>query len=183
MGEKSGSPTTLTPVAFGGTIPLILKDESEKYIQNFQDNDYLLRLQIIFLPLLKKSTLRAFVMNSHGMTHDMGGIHFDDLVVARKVAEIKSEFLHINQVYVFVTKKKITIRRLLSKEDTLIVKGDNSNYTKTPLALDDILEMWHVEGFYSSHLFSPNMVETRIENLENDIKNIQDFLKKALPNV
>lgn len=165
-----------TPV-FGGTIPIVNKDEAPNYINNYDDKNYLLRLPSIYLPLKKRSSLCAFAMNSNGMQHEHGGIYFNDIVIARKIPEIDEKFLHVNEIYVIVLQEKITIRRLVEKRSPLIFKGDNSNYHETKIPIEGILEVWQVEGYYTSNLYRPSVLETRIDRVETEVNQLREQIE------
>ena len=175
--KTTDSPSTQS-VVFGGTIPLVSRETSVDYLSKHSDPDYILRLPSIFLPLQKKSSLRAFVMNSNGMQYDKAGIFYDDIVIGKRIKEIDPKHLHANEVYVIVTFEKITIRRLIDKREGLVFKGDNENYNKVEIPIEHIQEIWQAVGYYTFHLKSPLLVEDRVKRLEEQVIDLYDRLEQ-----
>lgn len=177
--DKSADTPSTESIVFGGTIPLVSKEDAIKYLDNHNDSDYILRLPSIFLPLRKKSSLRAFAMNSNGMQYDNAGIFQDDIVIGRRIKDILPKHVHVDEVYIIITYEKITIRRLINKRDGLVFKGDNENYDPVEIPIEHIQEIWQVEGYYTYNLKSPLPLEQRVKRLEEQVLNLSEQISKS----
>lgn len=155
--------------------PYVSIEDTIEYLTNFGNKDYIFGLPTIKLPGASKEVARAFEMNSHGMEYMNSGLFYGDILVCIALKKEHS-LLHIGSVYTLVTSEKITTRRLVSKKDTLIFKGDNPNYAKVEFSMDDVHEVWEVIGHYSTHVTAPSLLEERVQNLENSYKELQDRL-------
>lgn len=157
--------------------PYVSIEDTIEYLTNFGNKDYIFGLPTIQLPGATKETTRAFEMNSHGMEYHDAGLFYGDIIFC---AAVKKEYdlLHIGSVYTLVTHENIVTRRLVGKKETLLFKGDNANYPQQEFSLDQIREIWEVRGHYSTHITAPSMLDVRVQELENSMKELMDRLSK-----
>lgn len=157
--------------------PYVSIEDTIEYLTNFNNKDYIFGLPTIQLPGGSKETSRAFEMNSHGMEYHDAGLFYGDILLCTAVKK-EIDLLHIGSVYTIVTVESILTRRLSNKKGVLTFKGDNANYPQIEMSMDNVREIWEVRGHYSTHITAPSILDVRVQELENSMKELQDRLAK-----
>ncbi len=157
--------------------PLIKKDTFLEYIVNLQNKDYINDLPSIQLPGTQHKKSRAFEVPDQAMEFNEKGLLPGDILSCTP-ADLKNlKKLPVDAVYVLVTEKDILVRRFTGKRAALDFKADNVAYDVLSIQPGEILELWKVEGFFSTVLKPPALLEERVALLEKQIKELYVQLK------
>lgn len=157
-------------------LPLVKKEQFAQYMSQHNNKNLIEQLPKINLPFSEESSFRAFEVTSAEMQLGNGGLHPDDTIVG-KVADIQS--IMPLQIYLTITAEHYYLRRFEQKDGhILLFEADNQDYNLVRLSQEEIIEIWQVEAFYSTHLPLPHSMEKRMALLEKQMKEMQNFLSK-----
>lgn len=154
--------------------PLIVKDNYLEYIVNFQNKDYVNNLPFIRLPNTQHEKSRAFEVGDNAMELNHKGLQKGDILSCSPVDSSAYSKVAPGNVYVLVNRKGIFVRRLKKHGTTLAFEADNPAFDTLETALEDILELWKVEGFYSTYLEPPLLIEERLALLEKRMIDLEN---------
>ena len=146
---------------------LVLAQEQLGYITHRQESQYIQGLPSLVLPGEAQVVQRAFEHTGSEMQYQQHGLRHGDVLYCASVTAETSQ-LKQNEVYVVVTQHKLITRRFqgLTQENALLLKADNPDYDHLTLPPEEVLEIWHVNGVYSTYLKSPSSLEERLSRLE-----------------
>ncbi len=170
-------------------IRLVKNSDYYNYLTSNKDREYIDSLESLKANrigeemLLINSTYRVFEVSDYGMA---GVVQKDDIVTARNIENCSD--IIFNDIYVLVTNEEILIRRVLSYiSDTgvLVCKADNSNYPLSIIKVEELQELWHMGGVFSTKL--NGIVEEmgrQLKEFERSISvlrdNVESLEKKVL---
>ena len=157
--------------------PLIRKEAYLEYIVNYRNKDYINDLPSVRLPDAQHKKSRAFEVTDSAMEFNEKGLLPGDILSCSAVDPENPKKLGVDRVFVVVTAKDIYTRRLVAKRHTLDFKADNPSFDALSFSPDDLLELWQVDGFYSTSLKPPVLLEERVALLEKQVKELYAQLK------
>ncbi|MDN5211296.1 helix-turn-helix transcriptional regulator [Fulvivirgaceae bacterium BMA12] len=160
-----------------GGISLVLVDKYLEYIVNYQNKDFISRLEKIYLPISRKEKSRAFQLNGSEMEYNHNGLHHGDILLGYQIETLTARNIRKGKVFVVVTKDNIITRRITDISEQIEFSADDPNYSTIYLNTDEILELWQVYGVYSIYLNPPSAVEARVLKIEDEIREIKKKLK------
>jgi transcriptional regulator with XRE-family HTH domain len=170
--QKEGNTASLDKDDNQADTPLVRKEAFLEYIVNYQNKDFINTLPSINLPDAVYKKTRAFEMPDQAMEFNEKGLLPGDILSCAPADPESLKKLRIDAVYVIVTRKDILVRRLAAKRSTLDFKADNVSYELLSFSPVDLLELWKVEGFYSTSLTPPALLEERVALLEKQVKKL-----------
>ncbi|MGV3539319.1 MAG: XRE family transcriptional regulator [Rufibacter sp.] len=146
---------------------LVMASEQPAYFIRRQEREFLDSLPSLILPSEPQLLHRAFEHTGTEMQYQQHGLRHGDILYCSSVP-VDAAQLKPNEVYVVITTNKLLVRRFqgLAENGALLLKADNSDYSHLVQPLEDVTELWHVGGFYSTHLKSPSSLEERLTKLE-----------------
>lgn len=156
--------------------PLVRSQQYIEYLVNYQNKDYINRLPYIRLPHTRQKKSRAFEVQDEAMCWLDKGLHAGDILSCCPVDAPFPKHLESGQVYVIVSDQEITARRYENEREKLHFSADNPQINPTSLDVKEIHEIWKVEGFYSTYLKPPILIEERISTLEQKMLAIEKKL-------
>lgn len=159
--------------------PLVKSDQYIEYLVNYQNRDFVNRLPFVSLPDLSQKKSRAFEVQEDSMTWLEKGLHPGDILSCCFVGEPYEKQAERGKVYVIVSEKEIAVRRFSHARGRLYFTADNPQSASLELESTEILELWKVEGFYSTFLKPPLLIEERISTLEQKVMAIEKQLNKS----
>lgn len=149
--------------------PLVKSAQRIEYIVNYQNKDFINRLPFIRLPNTRQKKSRAFEVGGDAMNWLDKGLQAGDILSCYPIFQPFGKQLKGGFVYVVVTEKDIYIRRFSRADKQLHFSPDNPQAEVLKLEEKEILELWQVEGFYSTILTPPILIEERISLLEKKV--------------
>lgn len=157
--------------------PLVYHNRALEYIVQHHNPDYIDGLPWLQLPHNLSGPTRAFEVNGAAMQLQQQGLRHQDIVLCCRV-ERPAPVLQVGQVYVFVTKSQLLVRRLAERleQEVLKLRADNPDYPVQEFALDQALEIWQVRGVFTTHLRAPTMLEDRVAQLERQVAELLERL-------
>lgn len=162
--------------------PLVTKENYLEYIVNYHNKDYINRLPFIMLPYTQFEKTRAFEVQDNAMELNNKGLLKGDILSCSPVEKEEYTQLQREHVYVIVTEKGIFVRRLVKVEPKLTFVPDNPNFDSIETESTEILELWRVEGFYSTILKPPSLLEERMAIMEKKIAELENLIRKIQTN-
>ncbi|MFC6999028.1 XRE family transcriptional regulator [Rufibacter roseus] len=152
---------------------LVMANQQEEYFVRRQETQFINGLPSLILPGEPQMLHRAFEHTGSEMQYQQYGLRHGDILYC-SATPLDASQLKLNEVYVIVTQTKLTARRLqgLTEENNLLLKADNPDYDHLTVPADEILEIWHVDGMYSTYLKSPSSVEERLTRLESLVRKL-----------
>jgi hypothetical protein len=108
------------------------------------------------------------------------GLRHKDTVLCSRVAPTQPS-VQVGRIYVFVTPGKILVRRvagLLNDGQRLQLRADNADYSPQELELTQALEIWEVQGVFTTHLHTPARLDERVATLEAQVAELLEKLGK-----
>ena len=158
-----------------GFIPLVRGEAHAGYIENYEDDDFLGKLDVYRIPGYETGDCRLFEVEGTSM---IPTIYPAEIVIAERVPDFS--MLANGILCVVVTQKGIVAKRVyLYEEDSnvLILKSDNHEFKTYTIALDEVIEIWHVRAKITN-VFAQNYGNdtSKIKELEDDIS----ILKKQM---
>lgn len=157
--------------------PLVKGVQYIEYIVNYQNKDFINRLPFIRLPNTNQKKSRAFEVQDDSMSWLEKGLQAGDILSCSPIDQPFAKKLEQGSVYVVVTDKDIYTRRFSRFEKYFHFGSDNPQAAILKLEEKEILELWKVEGFYSTFLKPPVLIEERISVLEQKMVAIEKKLK------
>ena len=158
--------------------PLVRSSQYIEYIVNYQNKDFINRLPFIRLPNTSQKKSRAFEVQDDTMTWLDKGLQAGDILSCCPVVEPYEKQLKVGKVYVIVGKNELFIRRFRMAKNKLRFTADNPQGVVLELDKSEILELWRVEGFYSTFLKPPLLIEERISVLEQKMAALEKRFSK-----
>ncbi|WP_207431927.1 XRE family transcriptional regulator [Sabulibacter ruber] len=154
---------------------LVMANEQTAYFARRQERQFLDKLPSLILPGEPQVLHRAFEHTGSEMQYQQHGLRHGDVVYCSFVNTDPSH-LKINEIYVVVQQNKLITRRYqgLTAEGNLLLKADNPDYEHLAVTPEDILEIWHVDGVYSTYLKSPSSIEERLTRLESLVRKLSN---------
>lgn len=159
------------------TTPLVTKESYLEYIVNHHNKDYINHLPSITLPNTQLGKTRAFEVPDNAMEFNNKGLLQGDILSCSFIEKEHIDQLQLEHVYLIVTEKGIFVRRLIKTEPGLTFEPDNPNFDTVKITTSEILEIWQVEGFYSTSLKPPSLIEERVAILEKKVVRLEEVLK------
>ena len=150
--------------------PLVLNNRATEYIMHHHDPAYLDRLPWLKLPHQPGGPTRAFEIRGAEMQlpkHQ--GLRHKDVVLCSRVP---AGGVQEGRIYVFVTPGSILVRRvagLLAEGQRLQLRADNADYSPKELEISQTLEIWQVQGVFTTHLRPPARLDERVATLEQQV--------------
>ncbi len=157
--------------------PLVNKEIYLEYIVNYLNKDFINKLPCIRLPHTRHKKSRAFEVQDNAMEFNGQGLHAGDILSCSPVSVGEAKTLEIGDVCVAVTPTDIYVRRLATKRKTWEFKADNAVANPLEIQPKDLLELWKVEGYFSTLLKPPVMLEERVAVLESQMKELLERMK------
>ena len=165
-----GPPPAADPLA--GTTPLVPGSRAPEYIVRHHDPAYVAGLPWLKLPHQLSSPTRAFEIRGAEMQQPKRqGLRHKDVVLCSRVP-LAPGSVQKGAIYVLVTPGKILVRRVagvLADGQRLQLRADNADYSPQELDLAQILEMWQVQGIFTTHLRPPARLDERVATLEQQV--------------
>ncbi len=161
-----------------GATPLVKSNQYIEYLVNYQNKDFVNRLPFVSLPNTHDKKSMAFEVRDEAMSWLETGLQAGDILSCCLVAEPFQKHLEAGKVYVIVSEKDIYVRRFEQLRDKLHFVADNPQSKLLDFDEKEILELWKVEGYYSTFLKPPILIEERISVLEQKTAAIEERLKK-----
>ena len=151
-------------------IQLVDADASAGYVSGYNQPDFLGTLDSYMIPGFKnEQNLRLFEIEGDSMVPTLFP---SDLVIAKKnkLPQIKS-----NTLVVLLTKQKLMAKRLKkSDKNTVRLLSDNPNHADKSYSIDDIVEVWQIQGKITKHLLENYVFEfQRMTSIQKDIKDLK----------
>jgi transcriptional regulator with XRE-family HTH domain len=162
--------------------PLVLGSRAPEYIVRHHDPSYLATLPWLKLPHQLSGPTRAFEIRGAEMQlPKRQGLRHKDTVLCSRVPPTQPS-VQAGRIYVFVTPGKILVRRvagLLADGQRLQLRADNADYSPQELELTQALEIWEVQGVFTTHLHTPARLDERVATLEQQVAELLARLGKA----
>ena len=158
-------------------IELVSQKASAGYLNGYQDPEYIQELPKISLPILSRNaTHRAFEVQGDSMLPIQPG----SLVFGEYLDNIMS--IKNGKPYVLVTRQEgIVFKRIfnfLQEKESLLLVSDNRHYSPYLINGREVLEVWRIKGYFSTH-FDPDVsTDIYANSLANQILSLQEALKK-----
>ncbi len=151
-----------------GVEYITVKNQLE-YVVNWSNRDFIANLPRISLPNKSKKKVRAFELEGSAMEFNQNGLHHGDILLATEVDNV--QHTEVGNIYVAVHKEGILIRRAGPRTKTVITLScDDPNYPDKNLPIKEILELWLVEGVYSTYLNPPKLIDQKVLELERRVE-------------
>jgi transcriptional regulator with XRE-family HTH domain len=171
-------PQMLIKVAEGAETPayrtaLVLATAQPDYFAQRNDTHFMDSLPSLILPGEAQLLHRAFEHTGSEMQYQQHGLRHGDILYCSAMA-LEASQLQKNEVYVMVSAAKLIVRRFQgqTQEGALLLKADNPDYDHLSLPLEEVFEIWHVDGVYSTYLKSPSSLEERLTKLEGLVRRL-----------
>ena len=165
-------PRALAAAPPAGTTPYVPGSRSLEYIVQHHDPAYLDGLPWLKLPHQLSGPTRAFEIRGAEMQlPKRQGLHHKDTVLCTRINPAQPA-VQVGSIYVFVMPGKILVRRvagLLADGQRLQLRADNADYSSQELDLSQALEIWEVQGVFTSHLRAPAKLDERVATLEKQV--------------
>ena len=154
--EPAVGALTLKKSHQNGDIPFISSkaiDQAE-YIRNLRNS-----VQTSGLPSFKvlegdNNSKRAFAYRGSEMNCNGIGLNDGDVLICSLILPANRLNIKPNNIYVVVTNDDIIIRRISDCSKAFILVADNPAYKSYSIPHDSVLELWEVQGIYSTYLLS-----------------------------
>lgn len=146
------------------------------YLNNFNNEEYLRSLEAYSIPGFKDGNFRMFEVLGDSM---QPALIENDIVVVKVIENYKK--IEDGTICVLVSKNGIVVKRVynLPEEATILVlKSDNEKYKPFKVSFDELLEVWEVKAKITSEFLSNNGKASKIVELEDRIKRLEDIIKK-----
>ena len=158
-------------------IELVSQKASAGYMNGFQDPEFVSELPKISLPMLGQGTYRAFEIKGDSMLPILPGtIVFGEYV--ESLSSIKS-----GKPYILLIEQEgvvfKTVFNFLEKEKKLLLVSDNKQYDPYAVAVDDVLEVWGVKGFFSTQFPEiETSTSVSVDHLAMHVLSVQDEVQR-----
>ncbi|MFY0686795.1 MAG: LexA family transcriptional regulator [Cyclobacteriaceae bacterium] len=155
------------------SVPIVNINQYVDYLVNYQNNDFLKRLDLVGVPIAAKGITRAFEHKGSEMEYQMHGLHHGDILFANSAVPANSDDL-IGDVLVIVMNTGIVVRRLLKIENGIMhLRADDPNYHVITCDTNEVFEIWRVTHVFSQHLHPPTRMEERLLRIEEELSNLK----------
>ena len=153
-------------------IPLVREEAHAGYITSCNDTEYLTTLDIYKIPGFEHGTYRLFEVAGDSM---IPTIHPREIIIAEKLEDINQ--VENGTLYIIISSDGIVAKRgYLTEEDPthLILKSDNTEFKTYSIPLEEIIEIWVIEGKITDVFAQEQLVHVnKIQSLEADIKELK----------
>ncbi|WP_045688742.1 helix-turn-helix transcriptional regulator [Hymenobacter sp. AT01-02] len=141
-----------------------------EYIVRHHDASFVDALPSLSFPHELGSATRAFEMQGADMQPTVR--HQDVLLTCR--VDKATLRLRAGRLYAFVLQNQLVVRRLVEhrSDNVLRLRADNPDYPVQDLPFTDALEVWEVQGVFSTYLRPPALVEERVTRLERQVEEL-----------
>jgi len=156
--------------------PLVRSSQYIEYVVNHQNKDFINRLPFVRLPDTTQKKSRAFEVQDDSMQWLDTGLHVGDVLSCCPLEADFKDKLKEGQVYVLVVQEGIYVRRYKHTKEQLYFVADNSQHPPVVVDSTEVSELWKVEGFYSTYLNPPLLIEERVSKLEQKMAEIEKRL-------
>lgn len=163
-----------------GGIPVVSARHSIEYIVKHKNQDFVKSLPLGWIPSKGPGLLRAFELSGTEMEHQQNGLHHGDILLTKRIAPPPPLNLKKDRIYVLVCPESIQIRRFKKGGKSVVFGADNPNYPDQELDPSKILEIWEVNGAYTTYLDPPEMLGQRMMILEQKFKSLEQKIKRNL---
>ena len=146
------------------------------YLKNFNNEEYLSSLEAYSIPGFKDGNFRMFEVLGDSM---QPALIENDIVVVKVIDNYKK--IEDSTICVLVSNNGIVVKRVYTlpeESDFLILKSDNEKYKPFKISFDELLEVWEVKAKITSEFLSNNGKASKIAELEDRIKRLEDIIKK-----
>lgn len=157
------------------STPYIAEHMIFDYIVHHRNKDFINELPRIHLPFLHSKKSRAFQVSGSEMKKDEYGIQHKDILVCTYT---DPRDLIKDKIYVLVSNNGIAPKKFVKEEDTLHFSHENKAYEDMKYKKEDVLECWRAEIIISSSIPVVPALENRVDDLEDQLKNLMDKLMK-----
>jgi transcriptional regulator with XRE-family HTH domain len=152
-------------------IPLINKSNKKRFYANEIKKEALPSIQ---LPLAKGKDYLAFEIEDNAMINSLGGTEAEDIIVGCRPHPFNLSQTEEDHLYIFELDDGFLFRRLVSRNKTSIeLKPDNTNHYKKVLGIKDIKQVWQVCLCITKNVSNRNPIETRLQRLETQFKQLK----------
>jgi transcriptional regulator with XRE-family HTH domain len=173
---------TPAPGPLADVTPLVPGSRAPEYIVRHHDPAYLATLPWLKLPHQLSGPTRAFEIRGAEMQlPKRQGLRHKDTVLCSRVP-LAPGSVQKGRIYVFVTPGRILVRRvagLLEEGQRLQLRADNADYSPQELTLAQALEIWEVQGVFTTHLHTPARLDERVATLEAQVAELLEKLGKG----
>lgn len=141
-----------------------------EYIVRHFDAGYIDSLTTLSLPHQAGPATRAFELHGADMQPTLR--HQDVLLTC--AVDKATLRLRAGRIYALVLQNRLLVRRLQEHraDNVLRLRADNPDYPLQDVAFPDVLEVWEVQGVFSTHLRPPALVEERVTRLERQVEDL-----------
>lgn len=158
-------------------IELVSQKASAGYMNGFQDPEFVAELPKISLPMLAQGTYRAFEIKGDSMLPILPGtIVFGEYV--ESLNSIKSGKPYI----LLIEQEGVVFKRVfnfLEKERKFLLVSDNKQYDPYAVAVDDVLEVWSVKGFFATQFPEiETSTSVSVDHLAMNVLSLQDEVQR-----
>ncbi|GGG57285.1 XRE family transcriptional regulator [Hymenobacter glacieicola] len=156
--------------AGSGTTPYVPTTRLMEYIVRHHDAAFVQGLANLTFPPELGGVTRAFEMQGADMQPTVR--HQDVLLTCR--VDKATLRLRAGRLYAFVLQNQLLVRRLLEhrSDNVLRLRADNPDYPVQDVPFTDALEVWEVQGVFSTYLRPPALVEERVTRLERQVEEL-----------
>ena len=156
-------------------LPFISKALRLEYIVNLNNRDFTARLPKVALPELQPGKTIAFEHTGGEMLTDGGGLKEGDILTAAAAPRDKPALLKQGCIYVLVSAKEVQVRRLKKRgEKELVFEADNPAVAALTISLEELLELWEVQGCWTTQLQEPGLLEHKLLQLEDQLRQLRE---------
>jgi transcriptional regulator with XRE-family HTH domain len=166
-----------TPSAYEKTnpqaIPYVRQSQMKEYIEKFQQNDFIKRLQSFEFPLLPAGSYRAFEAGD-----DFS--YVNSFLVGQQISNWYD--IADGKMYVLVARNLgVVCRRVYNQvkiKGTLLLSSDKANIPTFEVPIKDVLEVWEIKAFFSTVLPEPTVSLDHLRYLVNQMHEELNQIKK-----
>ncbi|WP_183405088.1 MULTISPECIES: XRE family transcriptional regulator [Hymenobacter] len=141
-----------------------------EYIVRHHNAAYIDALPALTFPHQLGPTTRAFELHGADMQPTLR--HQDVLLTC--AVDKATLRLKAGRVYALVLQNRLLVRRLQEHRpnNVLRLRADNPDYPVQDIPFVEVLEVWEVQGVFSTHLRPPALVEERVTRLERQVEEL-----------
>ena len=162
-------------------VVLVPNKAAAGYLSGYGDTAFIQSLPTYNLPNINNGTFRMFQVAGDSMEPTIQNQSY----VVGEWKENWSEDIKDGRVYVFVIQtddyEGILVKRALNRIDkygNILLKSDNRVYSTKNFIPSDIKEIWEVKLYLSFNIPDPSTIYDRMNDLEADIFQLKEQLKK-----
>lgn len=141
-----------------------------EYVVRHHDVAFIDGLTALSFPHELGPATRAFEMQGADMQPTLR--HQDVLLTCR--VDKATLRLRAGRLYAFLLQNQLLVRRLVEHraDNVLRLRADNPDYPVQDMPFTDALEVWEVQGVFSTYLRPPALVEERVTRLERQVEEL-----------